>query len=179
MECDESAPEDSLGSIVSEGRGEGGQRQPGYAARPGEPGSVGSLGERIFREWVVQGIYIFVCTGADGDQGGWLEAVELLQQRSGGGPGNVGIGELHGFEAALQGVYYPGADGLIHDDQDSGSGVSERRGVSGAFQVAGYFERLPNNFLPVILFRAPHGGLPDDPQQREYRHDFVSRTKVS
>lgn len=97
--------------------------------------------------------------GADRDQDGGLEGEDPFQQRAGRGPGNVGVGELYGLQAAFQGFQQAGADRLVYEDQGSRCGVSEGRRVPGFLQTTGYAQGLLGDFLPVVLFRASNGSV--------------------
>ncbi|WP_143528687.1 hypothetical protein [Rubrobacter xylanophilus] len=81
-------------------------------------------------EGVIQSVYPVGCSGANGDEERRVDGVKFLAERGGGSGGEVGFGEFHGGEAAVQGVEDAGAGGVFQHQHQARGGVAGGEGTS-------------------------------------------------
>ncbi len=132
---EEGSPEAAFGVGVGEGRGESGEPEAECAVRPGEPDALRGARERLFSEWIAEGVYGACGAGSDRHEGGWFQGEQLFEE-IGVRPGDVGSVELYGGEAAPEGIGHNGLSlrgALLSDplrnERDAGEGVAEGRGA--------------------------------------------------
>jgi hypothetical protein len=124
-EGEESSPEVALGVGIVQGRDESGEPEAGYASRPREPRAFGGFRKICFGKRIAQSVYSSGSLEPNGHQSAGLEREYLLEEIR-RRPGDIGIVELYGDEAALESVYRSGACSCLRDEHYTGERITER-----------------------------------------------------